>query len=52
LRNAPGIYPSGQHLEATVLAMARERVRRASIGLSILRRYAPETKASATGVHA
>ncbi|HEX2457787.1 MAG TPA: U32 family peptidase [Vicinamibacterales bacterium] len=50
LRNAPAIYPSGQHLEPTVLAMARERVRRASIGLSILRRYAPETKASPIGV--
>jgi peptidase U32-like protein len=46
LRNAPGIYPSGQHLEATVLALCRERVRRAAIGLGILHRYAPEAVAS------
>jgi hypothetical protein len=42
LRNAPGIYPSGQHLESTVLALSRERVRRAAIGLGLLRRYAPD----------
>jgi hypothetical protein len=42
VRNAPGIYPSGGHLAATVLATARERVRRASIGLAMLNRYAPE----------
>jgi hypothetical protein len=42
LRNAPGIYPSGQHLEPTVLALSRERVRRAAIGLGLLRRYAPD----------
>jgi Peptidase family U32 len=46
LRNAPGIYPSGQHLETTVLALARERVRRAAIGLGLLRRYAPDAVAS------
>lgn len=39
VRNAPGIYPSGQHLESTVLATARERVRRASLGVSLLDRY-------------
>jgi hypothetical protein len=38
LRNAPGLYPSGQHVEATVLALSRERVRRAAIGLAILQR--------------
>ncbi len=42
LRNAPGIYPSGQHLESTVLALSRERVRRAAIGLGLLRRYTPD----------
>ena len=26
LRNSPGLYPSGQHLEGTVLALSRERV--------------------------
>jgi hypothetical protein len=46
LRNAPGIYPSGEHLQATVLALSRERVRRAAIGLGILRRYAPGAVAS------
>jgi hypothetical protein len=38
LRNAPGLYPSGQHLESTVLALSRERVRRAAIGQAILER--------------
>ena len=46
LRNAPGIYPSGQHIEATVLSLSRERVRRAAIGLGLLRRYAPDAVAS------
>jgi hypothetical protein len=49
LRNAPGLYPSGQHLEAAVLALSRERVRRAAIGLAILRRYAPGAVASPMG---
>jgi len=49
LRNAPGLYPSGQHLEAAVLALSRERVRRAAIGLGILRRYAPGAVASPMG---
>jgi hypothetical protein len=48
LRNAPGIYPSGQHLEATVVAQSRERVRRAAISLALLARYAPEAVASPT----
>jgi hypothetical protein len=52
LRNAPGIYPSGQHLELAVLALSRERVRRAAIGLGILRRYAPEAVASPSAVTA
>jgi hypothetical protein len=46
LRNSPGLYPSGQHLEGTVLALSRERVRRAALGLGILRRYAPGAVAS------
>ena len=50
LRNAPGIYPSGQHIESMVLAMSRERVRRAAIGLGLLRRYAPDAVASQVGV--
>ena len=39
LRNAPNVYPSGTHLEGTVVALSRERVRRAEIGLDHLRRY-------------
>jgi hypothetical protein len=50
LRNAPPLYPSGQHLESTVVALSRERVRRAAIGLAILRRYVPEAVASPTTV--
>ncbi len=42
LRNAPNIYPSGGHLESTAVALSRERVRRASLGLDLLRRYAPD----------
>jgi len=41
LRNAPNIYPSGQHIESTVLALSRERVRRAAIGLALLTRHMP-----------
>ena len=39
VRNAPGSYPSGGHLRETVLALSRERVRRAEIGLQMLTRY-------------
>jgi hypothetical protein len=44
LRNAPNIYPSGTHLEATAIALGKERVRRAEIGLSLLERYYPEAE--------
>jgi hypothetical protein len=47
LRNAPNIYPSGTHLEAVAVALGRERVRRAEIGLSMLDRYYPEAGATA-----
>ncbi len=49
LRNAPNIYPSGTHLEPTAVALTRERVRRAKIGLDILRRYYPEATTSEKG---
>jgi peptidase U32-like protein len=39
VRNAPGIYPSGHHLREVAVATARERVRRAAIGLALLDRY-------------
>lgn len=45
LRNAPDIYPSGLHLEGTAIALARERVRRAEMGLALLHR---QTAASDT----
>ena len=41
VRNAPGIYPSGEHLAGLAVASARERVRRAAIGIALLRRHYP-----------
>jgi hypothetical protein len=38
LRNAPDVYPAGTHLEATTVALSRERVRRARLGLDLLQR--------------
>jgi hypothetical protein len=49
LRNAPDVYPSGTHLEGTVIALSRERVRRAEIGLAHLRRYYPDAITSELG---
>ena len=45
LRNAPDVYPAGTHLEATTVALTRERVRRARLGLELLERsgYQPTT---------
>ncbi len=45
LRNAPDVYPAGTHLEATTVALSRERVRRARLGMELLARsgYAPAT---------
>jgi len=36
VRNAPNIYPCGQHLAATAQALGRERVRRAELVLRLL----------------
>jgi hypothetical protein len=47
LRNAPNIYPSGTHMEATAIALTRERLRRARIGLDLLERLAPDAQMSA-----
>ena len=38
LRNAPDVYPAGTHIEATTIALSRERVRRARLGLELLAR--------------
>jgi hypothetical protein len=43
LRNAPNIYPSGTHLESTAVALTRERLRRAKLGLDLLKRLDPNT---------
>ena len=41
LRNSPDVYPSGAHLESTVIALSRERVRRAEIAMEHILRHAP-----------
>jgi hypothetical protein len=42
LRNAPDVYPSGTHIESTVVALSRERVRRARLALELIARFCPE----------
>jgi hypothetical protein len=49
LRNAPDVYPSGSHLEATSVALSRERVRRARLGLELLERSGYEAERSNVG---
>lgn len=49
LRNAPDVYPSGTHLENNVLALSRERVRRAQIAFEMINRYCPLAKMSPLG---
>ncbi len=49
LRNAPDVYPAGTHIENQVIAYSRERVRRAEIGLEMLKRTYPEAITSALG---
>jgi len=49
LRNSPNIYPSGTHLEETSIRLCKERVRRARIGLDMIKRYAPALKTSERG---
>jgi hypothetical protein len=38
LRNAPNLYPWGTHVEATAVALSRERVRRAQLAMELLDR--------------
>jgi hypothetical protein len=38
LRNAPDVSPSGTHIEPTAIALSRERVRRARLGVELLER--------------
>jgi Peptidase family U32 len=49
VRNAPGLYPSGGHLATLAVQSARERVRRAAIGLALLERYYPDATTSPAG---
>jgi len=49
LRNAPDVYPSGTHLENTVVALSRERVRRARIAYEMIARYCPQAVMSPLG---
>jgi hypothetical protein len=49
LRNAPDIYPSGSHIEGTAVALSRERVRRARLGLELLERSGYEAGRSDLG---
>ncbi len=46
LRNAPDVYPSGSHLENTVIALSRERVRRAGLAMQTIARYCPDAAMS------
>ena len=49
LRNAPNIYPTGKHIESLAVALSRERVRRARLGLDLLVRYYPDAVQSGPG---
>jgi len=49
LRNAPDVYPAGTHLEATTVALSRERVRRARLGLELLARSGYDATTSEPG---
>jgi len=52
LRNAPEVYPAGTHLDATTVALTRERVRRARLGLDLLARSGYEPATSELGAEA
>jgi hypothetical protein len=49
LRNAPDIYPSGTHLEDLAIRLGHERVRRARLGLDLLKRSGYPAKVSELG---
>jgi hypothetical protein len=51
LRNAPDIYPVGEHLAEVARSTARERVRRASLGLALLERHGLLGEMSPAGAH-
>jgi hypothetical protein len=49
LRNAPDVYPSGSHLDDITVALSRERVRRARLGLDLLERSGSTASCSPPG---
>src|SRR3954447_14471625 len=49
LRNAPDVYPAGSHLDTTTVALSRERVRRARLGMELLARSGYEAATSELG---
>jgi hypothetical protein len=49
LRNAPDVYPAGTHLDSTTVALSRERVRRARLGMELLARSGFEPATSQLG---
>ena len=49
LRNAPDVYPAGTHLENTTIALTRERVRRARLGMELLERSGLDFATSSPG---
>jgi hypothetical protein len=49
LRNAPDVYPAGSHLEDTVVALSKERVRRARLALDLLARSGSDARGSISG---
>jgi len=49
IRNAPDVYPSGLHVQATAILLSRERVRRAQIVLELIARQSPSAVMSKAG---
>ncbi|AUS77872.1 hypothetical protein C1701_05240 [Actinoalloteichus sp. AHMU CJ021] len=49
LRNAPDIYPVGEHLRDVAVRSGRERVRRAELGMALLDRHGLLAEASPRG---
>jgi hypothetical protein len=49
LRNAPDVYPSGTHLDTVTVALSRERIRRARLGLELLERSELAARTSERG---
>jgi hypothetical protein len=42
VRNAPGIYPTGSHIEELAIKLGRERVRRAELCMRLVEELSPE----------